>query len=89
MTHCFQPRPVHLLETAYCAARVHLSVAVNVRSLSVVADLAMVSLELFQEQFSRLKEFEGAKDQLIEVSSLDDSSIFVGCADKAPLPYRA
>jgi hypothetical protein len=27
----------------------------------------MVSVEVFQEQFSRLKEVEGGKDQLIEV----------------------
>lgn len=35
----------------------------------------MVSLEVFQEQFSRLKEVEGGKDQLIEVSCLDDCSL--------------
>jgi hypothetical protein len=49
----------------------------------------MVSLEMFQEQFSRLKESEGTKDQLIEVSCLDDYSFFVDCTDKAPLLYRA
>jgi hypothetical protein len=39
--------------------------------LSVVVGLAMASLDTFQEQFSRLKELEGNKDHLIEVSCLD------------------
>jgi hypothetical protein len=34
--------------------------------------LTMVPLEVFQEQFRRLKEVEEGKDQLIEVSCLDD-----------------
>jgi hypothetical protein len=38
--------------------------------------LAMGSLEMFQEQFRRLKEVEEGKDQLIEVSCLDDYSLF-------------
>lgn len=36
----------------------------------------MVSLEVFQEQFRSLKEAEGGKDQLIEVSYLNDYSLF-------------
>lgn len=32
--------------------------------------LAMVSLEQFQEQFGRLKDVEGRKDELIEVREL-------------------
>jgi hypothetical protein len=38
--------------------------------------LAVASLEMFQEQFNKLKEVEAGKDQLIEVSFLDDCFLF-------------
>jgi hypothetical protein len=33
---------------------------------------AMVSVEVYEERFSRLKEMDPGKDKVIEVSSLDD-----------------
>ena len=37
---------------------------------------AMVSVEVYEERFSRLKEVDPRKDQVIEVSCLDDCSLF-------------
>ena len=37
---------------------------------------AMVSVEVYEERFSRLKEVDLRKDQVIEVGCLDDCSLF-------------
>ena len=36
---------------------------------------AMVSAEVYEERFSRLKEVDPGKDKVIEVSGLDDGSL--------------
>jgi hypothetical protein len=36
---------------------------------------AMVSIEVYEERFSRLKEVDPGKDKVIEVSCLDDCSL--------------
>jgi hypothetical protein len=36
----------------------------------------MVSVEVYEERFSRLKEVDLGKDKVIEVSCLDDCSLF-------------
>ena len=37
---------------------------------------AMVSVEVYEERFSRLKEVDPGKDQVIVVSFLNDGSLF-------------
>ena len=59
----------------YCTERVHISVVVE---LSCSRNFVIVSLETFQEQFSKLKEFEGRKDNFIDVSYFDDYSFSRG-----------
>lgn len=49
---------------------------------------AMVSVEVYEERFTRLKEVDSGKDQVIKVSCLHDCFLFRRCILIEHFDYR-